>query len=91
MKWTSLKLIRFYQLAISPALGSSCRHQPSCSHYTYQAIQRFGFFRGVWLGTKRLARCRPGRPGGYDPVPPLNKHANPPSEPTSTPHTHPTI
>lgn len=70
MKWFALKLIRFYQRFISPVLPPSCRFQPSCSHYTYEAIQIHGFFRGMWLGLKRISRCQPLNPGGYDPVPP---------------------
>lgn len=70
MKWLALKLIRFYQRFISPALPPSCRFQPSCSHYTYEAIQIHGFFRGTWLGLRRISRCQPFNPGGYDPVPP---------------------
>ncbi len=64
-----LKLIRFYQIFISPALGSNCIYTPTCSHYTYEAIQRFGVVQGGWLGAKRIARCTPWHEGGYDPVP----------------------
>ncbi len=69
MTWVFLRLIRFYKLALSPLLGASCRHEPTCSTYTYQAIERFGALRGTWLGVRRIARCRPGKPGGFDPVP----------------------
>ncbi|SKC52680.1 membrane protein insertion efficiency factor YidD [Ohtaekwangia koreensis] len=61
--------IRFYQLAISPLLGSNCRHTPSCSQYTVEAIQEWGVVKGIWLGTKRIARCHPWGTHGYDPVP----------------------
>jgi len=70
MKWLALRLIRFYQRRISPMLPPSCRYYPSCSQYTYEAIQIYGFWRGSWLGSKRIARCNPFTPGGYDPVPP---------------------
>jgi uncharacterized protein len=69
MKIIALVLIRFYQKFISPALLPSCRFTPSCSHYTYEAIDRYGVIRGGWLGVKRIARCHPWNPGGYDPVP----------------------
>jgi putative membrane protein insertion efficiency factor len=65
-----LAVLRFYQRIISPALPPSCRFAPTCSHYTYEAIDRFGVLKGGWLGVKRLVRCNPFNPGGYDPVPP---------------------
>lgn len=61
--------IRFYQLSISPLLGSNCRHTPTCSQYTIEAIQEWGVFKGIWLGMKRIARCHPWGTHGYDPVP----------------------
>jgi putative membrane protein insertion efficiency factor len=70
-------LIRCYQRFISPALGRKCRYYPSCSHYTLEAVQRFGTLQGTWLGAKRLARCHPWHPGGYDPVPPTCTHHHP--------------
>jgi putative membrane protein insertion efficiency factor len=69
MKAVALWLLRFYQRAISPRLIPSCRFTPTCSQYTYEAIERYGVLRGGWLGIKRLARCHPFNPGGYDPVP----------------------
>jgi putative membrane protein insertion efficiency factor len=65
----ALALIRFYQNAISPNLGSRCRYAPTCSHYTYEAIERHGLLRGVWLGFKRIIRCHPWGGSGYDPIP----------------------
>ena len=69
MKFLALGLIRFYQKLISPALPSSCRFHPTCSHYGYEAIKKYGFFRGGWMTVKRVGRCHPLHPGGYDPVP----------------------
>ncbi|MBR9998079.1 MAG: membrane protein insertion efficiency factor YidD [Cyclobacteriaceae bacterium] len=62
-------LVRFYQGAISPLLGSHCRHTPTCSQYTIEAIREWGPFKGTWLGMKRLSRCHPWGTHGYDPVP----------------------
>jgi uncharacterized protein len=69
MKYVALGLIRLYQMTLSKVLPPSCRFEPSCSRYTYQAIQKYGFFKGSWLGAKRIVRCNPFNPGGYDPVP----------------------
>ncbi len=69
MKQVVLALIRCYQRFISPALPSSCRFTPTCSEYSYEAIQRYGVLKGGWLGLRRIARCHPWNPGGYDPVP----------------------
>lgn len=69
MKWLALGLIRLYQMTFSQAFPPTCRFMPTCSRYTYEAIARYGFFKGAWLGTKRLSRCHPFHPGGYDPVP----------------------
>ena len=62
-------LIRAYQLTLSPLLGARCRFYPSCSRYALEAIERHGVCRGGWLTARRLARCHPFCPGGYDPVP----------------------
>ncbi|UCH43323.1 MAG: membrane protein insertion efficiency factor YidD [Dehalococcoidales bacterium] len=69
MKRFALGLVRLYQVAISPWRLSSCRFFPSCSQYTFEAIEKYGAAKGVWLGVKRLARCHPLHMGGYDPVP----------------------
>ncbi|MFT3906683.1 MAG: membrane protein insertion efficiency factor YidD [Steroidobacteraceae bacterium] len=61
--------IRAYQWLISPWLGPRCRFHPSCSHYALEALERHGSVRGSWLTLKRLARCHPWHPGGFDPVP----------------------
>lgn len=62
-------LIRGYQVAIAPVLPASCRFHPSCSQYTLEAVRKYGAIRGAWLGLRRLLRCHPFHPGGYDPVP----------------------
>jgi putative membrane protein insertion efficiency factor len=69
LKYLALKLIRAYQILISPMLGQTCRFSPTCSSYSMQAIERFGFFKGSWLTGRRLLRCHPFHPGGYDPIP----------------------
>jgi len=69
MKQLTLFLLRVYRRFISPALPPSCRFTPTCSEYTYEAVDRYGFFKGGWMGLKRIIRCNPFNPGGYDPVP----------------------
>lgn len=78
MKRAILHLIRLYQRYLSPDTGilkslwlvdSACRFQPTCSEYTYQAIERYGIMRGSWIGLKRILRCHPYSHGGWDPVP----------------------
>ena len=65
-----LACIRFYQMTISKALpGNTCRFYPSCSHYGYQAIYKYGFLKGLGMAIARVLRCNPFNPGGYDPVP----------------------
>ncbi len=65
----ALAVIRFYQRFISPGLPPACRFYPSCSRYTYGAIERFGLARGLWLGCNRVCRCHPWNAGGIDEVP----------------------
>ncbi|EAR64766.1 hypothetical protein B14911_24310 [Bacillus sp. NRRL B-14911] len=66
-------LIRFYQIAISPLKPPSCRFYPTCSHYGLEAVKRFGPFKGGWLAVRRITKCHPFHPGGFDPVPEKNE------------------
>ena len=61
--------VRGYQVAISPLLPPACRYYPTCSQYAVEALERHGPWRGSWLALRRILRCHPFRPGGYDPVP----------------------
>ena len=63
-----LQLIRFYRRFISPFLPPSCRFYPTCSQYALQALKRYGAFKGGWLTIKRLSKCHPYHPGGFDPL-----------------------
>ena len=69
MKQLLMGGIRLYQLTFSRMLPPSCRFEPSCSHYGYEAISKYGAIKGSWMAIKRIARCNPWNPGGYDPVP----------------------
>ena len=69
MKALLLLVLRGYQYAISPLFGANCRFYPSCSEYAREAIDRHGAGKGSWLTLRRLGRCHPYHPGGYDPVP----------------------
>ena len=69
MSRLAMLVIRFYQLTISPLLPSTCRFEPSCSQYGYEAFAKHGFFKGFYLTVRRVASCNPFHPGGYDPVP----------------------
>lgn len=68
MKTLCILFIRFYQMFISPLFPPTCRFYPTCSQYAIEAIQKKGVLRGVWLAIKRIAKCHPFHPGGYDPV-----------------------
>jgi len=68
-QWVLLGLIRFYQKTISSALpANTCRFYPTCSHYGYQAVYKYGFFKGLYKAIIRIFRCNPFNPGGYDPL-----------------------
>lgn len=69
MRWLLIRLVRFYQLFISPFFPPSCRFEPTCSHYAIEAIQTHGALKGGWLALKRIGRCHPFCEGGFDPVP----------------------
>ena len=67
--WLLALPVRGYRLVFSPWVGHNCRYLPSCSAYAITAIERYGAARGGWMALKRIGRCHPFRPGGYDPVP----------------------
>jgi putative membrane protein insertion efficiency factor len=69
MKRALIFALRGYQYTLRPMLGSHCRFYPSCSDYSMQAIERHGALRGAWLTVRRVGRCHPYHPGGFDPVP----------------------
>lgn len=62
-------LVRAYKYLVSPYLGNRCRFDPSCSEYAIEALRRHGASRGLWLALRRVSRCHPWHPGGFDPVP----------------------
>ena len=69
MRTILIALVRGYQVSLSPLLPPACRYYPSCSAYAIEALERHGAVRGTWLAMRRIARCNPFRPGGFDPVP----------------------
>jgi hypothetical protein len=69
MKALLIGLLRIYRYGLSPLLGRNCRFHPSCSEYAVEAVERHGAWHGGWLAIKRVGRCHPFHPGGYDPVP----------------------
>jgi uncharacterized protein len=69
MKYIAIFLVKLYQAGISPWFPPACRYSPTCSQYMIEALQKHGFFKGGWLGLKRIGRCHPWGGHGYDPVP----------------------
>jgi putative membrane protein insertion efficiency factor len=69
LSYPFILIVRFYQIAISPFTPSTCRYQPTCSHYTIEALQKHGVFSGGWLALKRIFSCHPWGGSGFDPVP----------------------
>jgi len=76
IKYIFIIPIRIYQVTLSPLLGPTCRFEPSCSKYMIKAIEEWGIFKGLWMGIKRIGRCHPWSPGGYDPVPEKHNKAD---------------
>lgn len=74
MKKLFIKLIRLYQRYISPLTPPTCRFHPTCSNYAIEAICEYGVLKGTWLAIKRILKCHPFHPGGFDPVPPKKDH-----------------
>ena len=74
MKRIAILLIRAYQLLVAPLLGNVCRFEPSCSRYAMAVIEHYGIFRGSLLALRRIGRCHPWNPGGYDPPPAGDEH-----------------
>ena len=68
MQWIVIRVLRLYQIAVSPLVPSACRFHPTCSEYMRQAVDRHGVLKGTWMGLRRLGRCHPFHAGGFDPV-----------------------
>ena len=76
VKKVLIGIIRVYRAFISPLFPPTCRFQPTCSQYAIEAVERFGVIAGTWLTVKRVLRCHPLHPGGYDPVPMVKEKNN---------------
>ncbi|WGZ44104.1 membrane protein insertion efficiency factor YidD [Mammaliicoccus lentus] len=74
MKKLFIKLIRLYQRYISPLTPPTCRFHPTCSNYAIEAISEYDVLKGTWFAIKRILKCHPFHPGGFDPVPPKKDH-----------------
>ena len=81
MKTILLFLISGYRQFVSPLFPPTCRFQPTCSQYAMEAIASYGALKGSWLGIRRILRCHPFHPGGYDPVPAKDQHESTPELP----------
>jgi putative membrane protein insertion efficiency factor len=68
MKYILIGIIRFYQKFVSPLKGQTCRFYPTCSEYSILALKKYGLFKGSWKSLKRILKCHPFHPGGYDPI-----------------------
>jgi putative membrane protein insertion efficiency factor len=68
MQWIVIRTLQVYKFAISPLLPSACRFYPTCSDYMQEAVERYGAWKGIWMGLRRLGRCHPFHAGGSDPV-----------------------
>lgn len=80
MRYLIILPVRFYQYFISPLLGQRCRFKPTCSHYMIEAVQEWGAIKGGWLGLKRIGKCHPWGPWGYDPVPKKEEQGSEPKD-----------
>jgi putative membrane protein insertion efficiency factor len=69
MRTILVALVRGYQISLSPLLPAACRYYPTCSAYAIEALEKHGALRGTWMAMRRIGRCNPFRPGGFDPVP----------------------
>ena len=83
MKHLLIAMLKAYRFAISPLYGQVCRFHPTCSAYALEAVTVHGSLRGSWLAGRRILRCHPWNPGGYDPVPPAKSTATTTTDPDS--------